>query len=237
MEYIVILIISIVSIFIMKFAFQIKIKDFKKIKSIGYDKKLNEITNKLPENKEVCEKILTDFDNRKVKIEINEDKDSSLSYYMALTDHIIIANINDTFTRIQTIAHECLHSIQNRKMLMFNFIFSNIYILYFLIISVLTILKVKHEPLIFVTILILMGFVQYAVRSYLETDAMTKAPYVAEKYIKETEKLSKEELETIMQNYKELNKIGIPITNFQLMLSNIIKIIIYCVIATIIVNI
>ena len=35
-----------------------------------------------------------------------------------------IANINKTCTRIQTIAHECVHSIQNRKLLMFNFIFS-----------------------------------------------------------------------------------------------------------------
>ena len=51
MEYIVAIIVSLAFLLILKFAWNIKIKDIKKLKEIGFNKKLNEITNKLPENK------------------------------------------------------------------------------------------------------------------------------------------------------------------------------------------
>lgn len=234
MEYIIILVICILAILTLKYAMGVKIKDLKKIKEIGYDKNLNEITNKLPSNKEVCKQILESLNNKDVIIQESEDKESKLTYYMVLTNHIIIANINDTFSRIQTIAHECLHSVQNKQTLMFNFIFSNIYLIYFFGISILTILKQIPQPMVALIGLIIIGIIHYVVRSYLETDAMTKAPYVAKEYIEKTNQLSNEELETIMKNYHELNKIGIPLTNFQLITSVIIKVVIYTVIAMII---
>lgn len=235
MEYIVIILTNVFLIFILKFAFQVKIKNLKKIKEIGYDKSLNEITDKLPDNKAVCQEILQQLGNNSVLIEESDDKNNKLTYYSVMTNHIIIANIKDTFTRIQTIAHECIHSIQNRRTLLFNFIFSNIYLLYFLIICILTIFKVIKYPMFQIIILILLSTIYYAVRSYLETDAMTKAPYVARKYMEESKKLSKEEIEIVMKNYEELNQIGIPMTNFELMLSVIVKVMIYCVIAIIVV--
>lgn len=234
MEYLIILGICILSIFILKYAMRVKVSDLKKIKEIGYDKTLNEITNKLPSNKKVCEQILETLNNKDVVIEENEGKESKLTYYMVLTNHIIIANINDTFSRIQTIAHECLHSIQNKTMLMFNFIFSNIYLIYFLLVSILTIFKIIPNPMITLIGLIIIGMIHYVVRSYLETDAMTKALYVAKEYIENTHQLSADELETIMKNYAKINEIGIPLTNFQLMISVMIKNIIYTVIAMII---
>lgn len=215
MEYITVFVICIIMLVVLKYAFGVKIKDIKKIKEIGYDKKLNKITNKLPSNKVVCEQILKDLDNTTVEIETNDDdKNSTLSYYMVLTNHIIIANINDTFTRIQTIAHECLHSIQNKRTLMFNFIFSNIYLLYFILIIGLTIFRVIQYPMITLVGLILLGMVYYAVRSYLEADAMTKAPYQAKEYIEKTGKLSKEEIGIVMENYKVLNDIRNSINKF-----------------------
>ena len=54
--------------------------------------------------------------NENVKVE--EDKDSEASLYIAITNKISIANIQKTYTRIQTLAHECLHSIQDRKLLL-----------------------------------------------------------------------------------------------------------------------
>lgn len=230
MEYIIILILCILTIFIMKFAFQIKMQDLKKVKQIGYDKKLNEITNKLPENKEVCQGILELIGNNTVQIQESEDKENKLTYYSVMTDHIIIANIKDTFTRIQTIAHECIHSVQNRKTLLFNFIFSNIYLLYFLVIIILTIFKIIKYPMITMIVFILLGFIYYTIRSYLETDAMTRAPYIAKQYMEKSKKVSQEEMQTIMKNYMVLNQIGIPMTNFQLMTSVIIKIMVYCVV-------
>ena len=225
---------SVFFIFILKLAFQIKIKNLRKIKEIGYDKSLNAITNKLPDNKAVCEEILHQLGNNTVSIEESEDKNNTLTYYSIMTNHIIIANIKDTFTRIQTIAHECIHSVQDRKTLLFNFIFSNIYLLYFGIICILTIFKVIKFPVLQIVILILLSGIYYAIRSYLETDAMTKAPYVAKQYIEQSGMLSKEEIEVIMRNYESLNKIGISMTNFGLMITTIIKIVIYCVIAMIV---
>ena len=124
MEYLIVIGICIIFLIILKFAWNIKISDIKKMKKVGYDKELNEITNKLPENKEICQTILKKLGNEKVKIKESEDKDNKTSLYIALSDSILIANINDTFTRVQTMAHECLHSIQNRRTLLFNFIYS-----------------------------------------------------------------------------------------------------------------
>ncbi len=234
MEYIITIIVSILTIIILKFAFGVKQKDMKRIKEIGYDKELNDITNLLPESKQVCEDILKKLGNTEVKIEESQDENNKTSFYSVVSNSIIIANIKDTFTRIQTIAHECLHSVQNRKMLLFNFIFSNIYLLYFVVICALTIFKVVSEPIYQVVILLLLGIIYYAVRSYLETDAMTRAPYLAKEYIQESKKLSDEHIQKVMQNYETLNKIGIPMTNFRLMVSVLVKVIIYCVIAIVV---
>ena len=96
-----------------KICMEHKNKRYKKLKELGYDKGLNEITNKLPENKEICKSILKMLNNENVKIEESESNQASL--YMLLSNSIIIANIKNTFTRVQTVAHECLHSIQNKK--------------------------------------------------------------------------------------------------------------------------
>ena len=135
MEYIFIICICVFTMIILKFAWSIKIRDIKKLKELGYDKGLNDITNKLPENKEICKSILKMLNNENVKIEESESNQASL--YMVLSNSIIIANIKNTFTRVQTVAHECLHSIQNKRTLLFNFIFSNIYFIYFIVICIL----------------------------------------------------------------------------------------------------
>jgi len=234
MEYIIIIVINLIVLAILKYAFNIKIKDIKKVEEIAYNKEINKITDKLPENELICKEILKKLKNEDVKIKISEDKDQNLTYYIALSNQIILANIKDTFTRIQTIAHECLHSVQNRRTLMFNFIFSNIYNIFFFIILLLTIFKVITNPMIFLIALISLGNIYYTIRSYLETDAMTKAPYLAKEYMENTNLLSKEEIQMVIENYEELNKIGIPLTNYSLLLSVVIKNVIYCIIAAIV---
>ena len=231
MEYIIILIICIIAIFVLKFALDVKIKDINKVKEIGYNKDLNDITNKLPGNEQVCKDILKKLNNENVEIDVSDDKNNKVSFYIVATNKIIIANIKDTFTRIQTIAHECIHSTQNKKMLLSNFIFSNIYLIYFILAIVLTVLNVIKIPIVHVMILTILGIIHYVIRSYLETDAMTRAPYVTVEYLKETGKLSKNEIETLKSNYDILNKIGIPMTNFKLITSVILKTAIYCVIS------
>lgn len=230
MEYLIVIGICIIFLGILKFAWSIKFSDIKKMKEIGYDKELNEITNKLPENKEICKTILKKLHNEKVKMKESEDKENKTSLYIALSDTILIANINDTFTRVQTMAHECLHSIQNRRTLVFNFIYSNIYFLYFLGICIVSLLKLNRHGMLHLFILMMLGVVYYAIRSYLEMDAMTKAKPLAKEYIEEQRKLTKEEENKILDNYDRINEIGIKMTNYQLIVNCTIKIMLYATI-------
>lgn len=228
MEYLIIILICIIVLITLKFAWNIKINEIKKIKEIGYDKELNKIVEKLPENKEICKSILKKLNNENVKIK--EDAQTKSSLYIVISNSIIIANIKDTFTRVQTISHECLHSIQNRRTLLFNFVFSNIYFLYFIVICMLTITKINVFPMLHLFNLTIFSFVYYATRNFLEMDAMIKAKALTKEYIQEEGSLSKEEQETILKNCEIINQIGIPITNFKLALNCMLKIILYSII-------
>lgn len=225
MEYLIIVLSCIVFLIILKFAWNIKIKDIKKLKEIGYSKELNEITNKLPENKEICKVILKKLNNETVNIK--ESENNTASFYLVLNNTILIANIKNTFTRVQTIAHECLHSVQNKRTLLFNFIYSNIYLIYFVAICILSILGIVKHGMLHIFILTILGIIYYAIRSYLEMDAMTKARPLAKEYMEEEGSLSKEEQKTILENYDKINEIGIKMTNYRLIISITIKIIIF----------
>lgn len=224
MEYLIIVLSCIVFLIILKFAWKIKIKDIKKLKEIGYSKELNEITNKLPENKEICKTILKKLNNETVNIK--ESENNTASFYLVLNNTILIANIKNTFTRVQTIAHECLHSVQNKRTLLFNFIYSNIYFIYFVVICILSILGIEKQGMLHIFILTMLGIIYYAIRSYLEMDAMTKARPLAKEYMEEEGSLSKEEQKTILENYDKINEIGIKMTNYRLIISITIKIIV-----------
>ena len=82
-------------------------------------------------------------------------------------------------------------------------------------------------------ILTLLSFIYYKVRSYLEIDAMTEAPYVAKEYMENSNLLKKEEIDEIMNCYKTINNIGIKMVNLQFFANCILKIIIYSVICLI----
>lgn len=234
MEYIIVIIICIVFLLILKFAWNIKIKDIKMLKQIGYSEELNKITNKLPENKEICKSILKKIKNEAVNIKESQDKNNKTSLYLVMNNTILIANIKDTFTRVQTIAHECIHSMQNRKALLFNFIYSNIYFLYFLIICILSIFKINKYGMLCLFTLTILSFIYYAIRSYLEMDAMIKAKYLAKEYMEEEGTLNKEEQKSVIDNYERINKIGIKLTNYNLIFNCTIKIIIYAIILIIV---
>lgn len=204
------------------------------MKKVGNDVKLDELTSRFPENKEIAKYILKKLENSKVKIKESEDKDNKTSLYIAISDTIFIANIKDTYTRIQTISHECLHSIQSRRLLIFNFIYSNFYFLYFILSCVLTVFGIFKDSKLQIILLSLFGFIYYVVRAYLETDAMTKARYLAKEYMLDYIHINtictKDEIEEIDKKYEKINKLGIPATNYILMVNCIIKIVIYILI-------
>ena len=225
MEFIVLLIIVIVVYLILRFIFDFNVK---KIKELGEDKELDKLTQKYPENVEICKWYLKKLKNKNVKIE--EDKNSNATLYLVMSNKIFIANLKESYTRIQTIAHECLHSIQSKKLLWFNFIFSNVYLVYFGVICILALLKILPMKMTFLSIFIVFSLVYYAVRTYLENDAMIKAKFLAKEYMQEKAISTREEIDKIVNKYDELNDIGIRCSNFKFLSGILIKVIILIVI-------
>ncbi len=225
MDSIIVVALILVSMVLLKYIFKL---DIKKADPLKEDKALEKLTDKFPENVEVAKEILRMLGNDKVKIE--EAKNTQTSLYIAVTNKISIADMKNNYARIQTIAHECMHSIQDRRLLLFNFIFSNISMLYWLVITVLTITKVVQNTTIQFFILTLITLIKFVVRGYLEIDAMTKSKYMAKEYIESKNILTKQEVNGLIEKYDEINKLGIPFTTVQILLTSLLGIFVYAIV-------
>lgn len=218
MKFIIILVVLTLIYIFLKIVFSVKIK---KLKQFEKDEYLDKVVSKYPKNTQICEEILKKVNNNTVKIE--EDPNANTTLYLVMSNKIFIANLNKSYTRIQTIAHECLHSIQDKRILWSNFIFSNIYLIYFIIIAILGILKILPYKMLFLAIFLVLGLVYYSIRTYLENDAMIKARFLAKEYMEEKGISSKDEIESLVKKYDELNDIGIKFINFKFFEGIIIK--------------
>lgn len=214
---------------VFKIIFKINLKKAKEFKE---NKDLEKITDKFPGNVEVAKEMLDMLGNKDVKIE--EAKDTGTSLYIAVTNKISIADMKNNYARIQTIAHECLHSCQDRTMLLFNFIFSNINMIYFFVITILTIFKVINNQTIHIAILMLFTLIQFAIRSFLEIDAMTRAKFLAKEYMDKKKICTDKEKEHLLKEYDSINKIGIPFVVDNLLTSGLARVLIYTIITVII---
>lgn len=218
MDFIIIGMLTLIVIVGLKYVFDYKMKE---LKHIGEDEKLDNLAKVYPNNMDMCKEYLKKLGNDTVKIEENEGAQASL--YIAVTDKILIANIQKSYTRIQTIAHECLHSIQSRKLLLFNFIFSNIYLIYFVTICGLLIFKVLPNKMMFIVIFLILSMVYYMVRVFLENDAMIKARFLAKEYMEEKSLSSKEEIQNLVNGFDKINTVGIKCINYYFFLQIMIK--------------
>ena len=223
MQYLIIIGILILTLIILAFVYEFNIKKLKNFAK-AEEERLNRLCEKYPSNIEICKYILKKLNNEKVRVE--EDKNQKTCLYIALTNKIVIADVKKSYTRIQTIAHECLHSVQDRKILIFNFIFSNIYLIYFALNIILGVLKKIPNKNIGLFIMVFFSYIYYFVRSYLENDAMIKAKFLAKEYMEEINISSKEEIDKIINSYGKLNNMGIKMTNFELLFGTIVKVII-----------
>lgn len=229
MENIIYIILIILTILLFKIIFKINLK---KAKEIQENKSLEKITDKFPENVQIAKEMLEMLDNKDVKIE--EAKNTETSLYIAITNKISIADMKNNYARIQTIAHECLHSCQDRTLLMFNFIFSNINMIYFFIITILTLFKVINNQMLQIAILLLFNLIQFAVRSFLEIDAMTKSRFLAKEYMEKKNLCSNKEIDNLLEKYDKINKIGIPFVIDNLLTNGLIRILIYTIISVVV---
>lgn len=219
MEFLVVSFLSIILIFILFFIFGVNMKKLKNMTNI---EELDNISNKYPSNINICREYLKKLNNENVQIEENVGSDATV--YIAVTNKISIGNLKNSYTRIQTIAHECLHSIQNKKVLLFNFIFSNIYLLYFFITLVLAIFGKLHNQMTCVAVSAILGLVYLIVRMYLENDAMIKARFLAKEYMEEKGISSKEDIDKMIKQYDIVNDLGIKCVHYQLFLTVMYKI-------------
>lgn len=220
MNYIFIIITAITMCIVLAVIFKLNPKLNKKLVE---NEELNNIAKKFPKNVEICKSILKKLNNENVTIE--EDDDAKDCLYIVVTNKIVIAGTQTNFTRIQTIAHECIHSIQDKRIQMSNFIISNICILYFIATIMLCIFGIIPDSIkmLILTIYILLGFFSFIIRAYLENDAMIKAEYIAKEYMEELNISSKEEREKLVDGFKQINNNGIKGVNFSLMLSILMK--------------
>ena len=224
----IIIIIAIIAILIIYSMMNMNIKEMKKI---ALEPELNKIAQKYPKNTEIAKTILEKLENQTTKIEENENSEATL--YVAIQDKILIGNTHDSYTRIQTIAHECLHSIQDRKMLIFNFIYSNIYFIYFAVICILIIIKKLPNEMLYSNIFLVLSFIYYAVRVFLENDAMIKAQYLAKECMEEQECATEDEVKKVIHGFEQLNKGCIKGTNCSLFVKIMVKLVIFNALALI----
>jgi len=154
---------------------------------MSFDEELSSVLSKLPENKIVCEEILKEL-NSKVDVEYNPYEEAKGSFYNHRKNKIVVRKDKDlgNISRIVHIAHECVHTTQKRNYLNMNFIFSNIQILFFLMLIVIRFFNVSSnviEPLLFVQILVVI--MTFFVKIVIESDACYRAVGVAEEYLKD----------------------------------------------------
>ena len=191
------------------------------IMKIANNEKLNNLVQKLPENIDICKDILKKLSNEKVKI---EEQENTNCFYFIATDKIILNKGKNYFTLIQTIAHECIHSIQDKKLLWFNYIFANLLNIFWLITIVLSIAGVITQYALFSVIILICIVIFYVIRSYLEIEAMTKAKYIAKEYLEEKQV---KETDEIVKEYEKLNDVGIKYTCYKLISSKLYLLAIY----------
>ena len=227
MNYICIIITAITICIVLAVIFKLNPKRNKKI---AENEELNNIAKKFPENINICKSVLKKLNNETVTIE--EDKEAKDCLYIAVTNKIVISGTQNNFTRIQTIAHECLHSIQPKRIQIANFIISNVCILYYFVAIVLGVLNILFDniKMPILIIYILLEFLRFVIRAYLENDAMIKAKYLAKEYMEEQNVCSKEEIDKLVDGFEQINNMGIKGVNFSLMQDVLSRIIILVIV-------
>ena len=73
----------------------------------------------------------------------------------------------------------------------------------------------------------------YAIRIFLENDAMIKAEYLAKEYLQEKQISNNEEIRNITNGFKEINKSGIIAINTSLFIKIMLKVAVFNLLALI----
>lgn len=220
-----VIIVCVITLILLKIFLKINFKEIKKLE-IRESEELKNISNNFPEDETICKDILKKFNNNS-DIKIKKEQEYNNCLYTVFNNTIIIGKFKQDYMKIQTLAHECIHSCQNKITLWANFIFSNIYIIYFITILILEFFNKLPYANIHIIILIFMSVIHYILRFTLEFEALLKAKYIAKEYIEENKLLNEEDKNKLLEEYEKINNIGLPFVNYYIISMNLIKIIVF----------
>ena len=171
-------------------------KTLKDTKAFASDEELDKLTEVLPSNEEICMDI-GEMLGSTCKVEL--DNKSKSSAYIFFSDKIILSNTKSSqknFSRVLFIAHECVHSVQEKSMHIINFILANISNLYDIFLIVL--LLMRKASLELVTVSFIISILSFYYRIILETDAVYRSVIYSRKY------LESKNLNVVADRYEEI---------------------------------
>lgn len=153
-----------------------------------YDETISPIVEKLGDNQVITTSVLQQLDSYTTSVEKNKEENEKTSFYNVNSDKIVIKNTKDLkdCSRLIQICHECVHSIQDKRILKLHFVFSNINILYFLG-TFLYFFYDKRES-VRLTLLLIQIFIfviTFMLKVITESDATYRAPKVAYDFLKD----------------------------------------------------
>ena len=186
-------------------------------------KELDSIIGKLPNSDIVTKDILKIIGNNKTEYVFDEDIKGN--YYVYLNDKIYLSSKQsdkNNYERLCVIAHECIHSIQPKLLQNFNFILSNIEIIFFIVYIILYFFKISNLY-VYIAYLII-AILSIIPRTILELWAIIKAPQISKKYLN-NKILNEKEVENVDNTYRFLSKILTPLAMIQIFFFKIIRII------------
>lgn len=194
-------------------------KRFKK--TTKNSKNLLDISNKFSSNDIVCKQMLELLNNNVTNVKL--DVDINNSYYVFLNDTIYLTDKEknkESYQRICNVAHECIHSIQNKVIQFINFVLSNVEMLAFIIVSICMAFKF-HTNIVFYSYLIL-NIVSMIPRLILEIDATKRSISLSKKYMES--KIEENESSILLKQYENQIFKLFPIFIMSLLMDRITRI-------------
>ena len=202
---------------------------YKKVNNnqVIYDENVSPIVEKLGDNEVITNIVLQHINNYTTKVEKNKEKNEKISYFNVNNDKIVIKDSNDLkdCSRLIQICHECVHSIQDKKLLKLHFIFSNINILYFL--GTFLYFFYNDNQDVRMTLLLIQIFIfliTFMLKIITESDATYRAPIVAYDFL--SDKVNKKSLDEFKKKVEDEIYSIIPIFYFSLFMQGAMLLII-----------
>ena len=140
---------------------------------------IDKLLSTIPDNYTLAQQILELLNNKNTKVQIKDNIKGN--YYAFVNDTIYISSIASNTSgdnKPIVIAHECRHSIQNKKIQLVNTIISNI-VLFLIVLSIILI----FFNIDITTLVIIATSFNIVIREYLELDATYNSLKILLEYI------------------------------------------------------